>query len=549
MALPSDRLASVPTLVQTLAGKRRSFHSDARLPLRLCSLARKRWQVWAVLASALIIGRVALTPVLPIPAPVYADEFCYLLAGDTFAHGRLTNPSPQHPEFFESPHLLLRPTYASKYPPGQGLILAIGERLTGHPYWGVVASGALMILLFCWMADAWLPPQWALVAGGISAVIFFIPHYWFTSYWGGNLSACGGALVVGALGNVLRGRLGAARLSFALGAIVLYGTRPYEGGVLCLAAGIALVLSFQRMSGSRKRELVRAVVLPNALLLAVALPFLLYYNLRVTGQATQLPAMLHASQYDMAPKFRFLPAGPARQYSNASLLKTHEWELDLYRQAVMPGAANRAMDLIMAFFATVWMQFTAFGLLLVALPWAGLPRRKYCLVGLMAAGTGALLLEIVVLPHYTAPFTPVLLLLIVACGRAVWFRLLATRFGLPLLGLILCLMLLFVVHDYTSALQNPGSTPRSRIVQQLLSRGGRHLVFVKYEDGWTFHDEWVYNGADLTGDPVILAYLRSDTESRELLNEYQDRSPWLLTLGPKPFDIQLKAYPTADKRN
>src|SRR5437899_3450589 len=93
--------------------------------------------VVTVAVFAFIVSAV-LSLLVNFPEPVEHDEFSYLLAGQTFARGRLTNP--KHPlwEFFDTIHVLQDPTYQSKYPPAQGLALAMGIVAAGEPIVGVL---------------------------------------------------------------------------------------------------------------------------------------------------------------------------------------------------------------------------------------------------------------------------------------------------------------------------------------------------------------------------------------------------------------------------
>jgi hypothetical protein len=536
MPLPA---AAIP--VQTTRLERR-IHRDFRLPLKLRRFTHLRWLAWAALALFMIAGRIALLPALPIPDPVIQDESSYLLAADTFAHGRLVNPPLEHAEFFESPHILVQPVYASKYPPGQAAFLALGQRLAGHPFWGVVLSCALMVFLFCWAADAWLPPHWALIAGALTVIFFFVRLYWLESYWGGAVAACGGALVVGGLGHLLRGRLAPARFSLAVGAIVLYFTRPYEGGVLCFAVLAILAFHFVRLRPENRGAWVRAVIVPSASVLLAGGVLAGWYNFRATGHATELAFLTYARQYDLAPKFLMQSETPGKHYSNATMETTHNFELANYRRIRALPWWEAAYDQLKYFVGHCLLQpFMGFALLLLGLPWARIGRRKKWLVLLFAAGVAAMLPEVWIQFHYTAPFTAVSVILIVASARALWYRLAVARFRGPVFALSLVILFGPLLFHYMGVLQ-PRTNGRSRVVRQLQSMGGRHLVFVSYIGDWNYSHESVYNGASLDVAPVLFAHDLGSARDRELVEQYPSRTAWMLRLGPRESDMRLERF-------
>src|SRR5882724_10243813 len=142
------------------------------------NVSRRRALAMAALFIGVIAIRVSLLPVLPVPSPGIHDEFSYLLMADTFAHGRLANPT--HPMWvhFETFQVNQVPTYVSKYYPAQGVFLAIGQVVFGHPFWGVLLSSALMCAAICWALQAWIPPSWALLGGLLAVIRLGTFSYW-----------------------------------------------------------------------------------------------------------------------------------------------------------------------------------------------------------------------------------------------------------------------------------------------------------------------------------------------------------------------------------
>ena len=167
-------------------------------------LSRRRTLSVILVGVTALVLRAAVLPIEPIPEPDIHDEYSHLLLADTLAHGKLANPT--HPMWihFETFHVNWHPTYASMYYPGHALFLAFGQVFFGHPFWGVWLSSGLMCAATCWALQGWMPPGWALLGGMLSVIRLGTFSYWANSYWGGTVTALGGALVLGALPRIRR---------------------------------------------------------------------------------------------------------------------------------------------------------------------------------------------------------------------------------------------------------------------------------------------------------------------------------------------------------
>ncbi len=518
----------------------------------LGQLARRRGLSVAAVGALALLGRAALWPLLPLREPLITDEFSYLLAGDTFASGRITNPTHPMWKHLETIHVLQQPTYMSMYQPAQGLVLAVGKRIAGHPLLGVYLSAGLMCAALCWMLQGWLPPRWALLGGLLAALRLGLLSYWMNSYWGGAPAAIGGALVLGALPRLTRGLRLRYTLIMGLGAAILAASRPYEGGVTCMAAGGVLLAWLFGKRGPRFGVAAARFYLPMAAMLALTAGGIGYYFYRVTGSPFRLPEVVQREPYGMAPIFVWQRAGPEPVYRHQALHDFYAvWEIKEVLPEILsaPGLIWNALK--KAIYAWMFFLGPALSVPLLFLP--QIVRRDRRVRALLIIGgvvSVTLAIDAWFYPHYAAPVVGVLYVMIVQGLRHLraWRRRSGEGQALARAIPAICVAAIAVqLAAQTLGAQvppaapmtwyhtPPGNVARAGVLAQLSAMEGKQLAIVRYRpDHNAVMNEWVYNRADIDGAKVVWAREMAAGENAELLDYFRDRKVWLVEADETP---------------
>ncbi len=511
-----------------------SFRS---LELSFNRLARRKRLAALAVGVGVIAVRVALIPLLGIPEPRFHDEFSYLLAADTFAHGRVTNPT--HPMWIhlETFHVIEHPTYGSMYPPAQGLVLAAGQRL-GRAWIGQLLITGMFCSVLCWMLQAWLPPRWALLGALLAALRLGILSYWMNTYWCASVAALGGALVLGAWPRLRRRPSVSQSLILACGLVILANSRPYEGFVFAIPVAVFLGAWLLGSGRPPLRQSLTRVVLPMFAALLVGAMATGYYYYRVTGSPFVLAYQVNRAQYATAPYFIWQSPRPEPAYHHAVIRDYYRWELgEFERNRTLRGYIERGAEKLVA-----WWQFYLGPLLtvpLLALPWV-VRRRKMALPLLLCgAMIAAFSVQTWTFPHYFSPAAGALYILLVeelrqlrlwrTRGRALgpgWGPAIVRAIPVIACAMIVVRVVAVATHTRIEPTWPRGNLESAAILRQLRQSPGEHLVIVRYG---AHHDrdlEWVWNEASIDQAKVVWARDMGENGNQELLQYFKSRHFW-----------------------
>jgi hypothetical protein len=192
----------------------------------------------------------------------------------------------------------------------------------------------------------------------------------------------------------------------------------------------------------------------------------------------------------------------------------------------------------------------AFSVPFIIFPWILRDRRmRLALVAGLIFSLGWLV-ETWTFPHYVAPATGLVYLVLVQCMRhlRLWRRnrapagqYLVRSVPVVCIAMVLLRTTGIVVHAPLEPRWPIGNLDLVRVVERLDAIPGAHLIIVRYGPDHNVDRDWIYNEPDIDRARIIWARDMGKEENLELLRYFRDRHAWLMSGDESP--PHLEPYP------
>ena len=147
--------------------------------------------------------------------------------------------------------------------------------------------------------------------------------------------------------------------------------------------------------------------------------------------------------------------------------------------------------------------------------------------------------------HYLAPIIGLNYYFVLHAFRLTQWR--NKKFGYFIVPLTLFLGIAVLLTSVYEASNKENSITwqnrRAQLLKQLNPKDGKHLVVVSYGSRHSYHDEWVYNEADIDGANVVFARAMTSRQDCELVDYFKSRRIWSLEVDGDESTPKLKPYP------
>jgi hypothetical protein len=527
----------------------------SRIGKLMLAVANRRWLAISVCGLLMVVIRVTALPLFPIPEPSIHDEFSYFLLSDTFASGRLTNPTHPMAVHFETFHVNQWPTYQSMYLPAKGIFLAIGQVTFGHPWYGLLLAWALAVAATVWMLQGWMAPKWALLGGlfWVGRFSFFeqvMMRPGFQTYMETPEVILGGALIFGAAGRLRKRLSPGSSAALGIGLALLATSRPMEGFVVSAVVVLAVIIWVLKQKRTA-REVIRGVI-PGVLIITAAIAGLLYYNWRGTGHALVMPYQLNWEQYHITRPFLWQSKRALPHYNHPSMRAMYvNWEFPPYLNTRFVAGLREHLIVQIRHYWMYWV-FPLTPLLLIGI-WESFKKRYFRIFS-----TAICLLLIVLLCmtwpaqflYASAGAAAALAMMVMGLRIVRTWTLSGKRFGRALAQntvLVVAILCMYrsglALYDGLGVIHlgwSPFSIEHRRVEAELENKPGKHLLIVYYPILANPSQEWVYNRANVDQQRVVWARNMGVKANQELLDYYHDRDVWVI--NPKQYPVVLHPY-------